>query len=80
VNSIDDDELRKDIILDASEGGGIYGIRVVEESVNGPIRAPIYGYYNGTEFEDRWNSPRTSLAWELKRLTTLQSAVVVLSM
>ena len=54
VNSIEDDELRKDILLDASEGGGIYGIRVVEESVNGPIRAPIYGYYNDTEHSERW--------------------------
>jgi hypothetical protein len=61
INSIDDDELRKDIILDASEGGGIYGLRVVEEAVNGPIRAPIYGYYNGTEFEDRWNSAKDKL-------------------
>jgi uncharacterized protein YuzE len=61
VNSIDDDELRKDILLDASEGGGIYGIRVVEESVNGPIRAPVYGYYNGTEFEDRWNAAKDQL-------------------
>jgi uncharacterized protein YuzE len=61
VNSIDDDELRKDILLDASEGGGIYGIRVVEESVNGPIRAPIYGYYKGTEFEDRWNDAKDKL-------------------
>jgi len=61
VNSIDDEELRKDILLDASEGGGIYGIRVVEESVNGPIRAPIYGYYNGTESEDRWNDAKDKL-------------------
>lgn len=61
INSIEDDELRKDIILDASEGGGIYGIRVVEESVNGPIRAPIYGYYHGTEHEDRWNSAKDKL-------------------
>lgn len=61
INSIEDDELRKDIILDASEGGGIYGIRVVEESVNGSIRAPIYGYYNGTEFEDRWNDAKDKL-------------------
>jgi uncharacterized protein YuzE len=61
INSIDDEELRKDIILDASEGGGIYGIRVVEESVNGAIRAPIYGYYNGTEFEDRWNDAKEKL-------------------
>lgn len=61
INSIEDDELRKDIILDASEGGGIYGIRVVEESVNGAVRAPIYGYYNGTEFEDRWNSAKEKL-------------------
>lgn len=61
INSIEDDELRKDIILDASEGGGIYGIRVVEESVNGPIRAPLYGYYNGTEHEDRWNDAKEKL-------------------
>lgn len=61
INSIEDDELRKDILLDASEGGGIYGIRVVEESVNGPIRAPIYGYYNDTEHADRWNKAKEQL-------------------
>lgn len=61
INSIEDDELRKDIILDASEGGGIYGIRVVEESVNGAIRAPLYGYYNNTEHADRWTKAKEEL-------------------
>jgi len=63
VHSIEDKELRDDILLDASEGGGIYGLRVVEESVNGPIRAPIYGYYNGTEHADRWADAKKKLGF-----------------
>jgi hypothetical protein len=56
-----DDELRKDIILDATEGGGIYGIRVVEESVNGGARAPIYGVYNEGPDADRWADAKEKL-------------------
>jgi len=56
-----DDELRKDIILDANEGGGIYGIRVVEESVNGGARAPIYGVYNEGPDADRWADAKKKL-------------------
>jgi hypothetical protein len=56
-----DPELRKDIILDASEGGGIYGVRVVEESVNGAARAPIYGVYNDGPDADRWTSAKDKL-------------------
>lgn len=56
-----DDELRKDIILDASEGGGIYGVRVVEEAVNGGARAPIYGVYNDGPDADRWAKAKDKL-------------------
>lgn len=56
-----DDDLRKDIILDANEGGGIYGIRVVEESVNGGARAPIYGVYNEGPDADRWGKAKEKL-------------------
>jgi hypothetical protein len=56
-----EDELQKDIILDASEGGGIYGVRVVEESVNGPARAPIYGVYNDGPDADRWVDAKKQL-------------------
>lgn len=56
-----DDDLRKDIIEDAHAGGGVYGIRVVEESVNGPARAPIYGVYKDGPDADRWSDAKKEL-------------------
>jgi hypothetical protein len=56
-----DPELRDDIILDASEGGGLYGIRVVEESVNGAARAPIYGVYKDGPDAERWANAKKKL-------------------
>lgn len=56
-----DNETRKAIEEDAQLGGGTYGIRVVEESVNGPSRAPIYGYYKDTADEERWNDAKDKL-------------------
>lgn len=56
-----DRETRNSIIEDAQLGGGTYGIRVVEESVNGPARAPIYGYYMGTADEERWEEAKAEL-------------------
>jgi hypothetical protein len=56
-----DPELRDDIILDASEGGGLYGIRVVEESVNGAARAPIYGVYKDGPDAERWEKAKKTL-------------------
>jgi hypothetical protein len=56
-----EDDLRKDIIQDAREGGGTYGIRVVEESVNGGARAPIYGVYNDGPDADRWTDAKKTL-------------------
>ncbi len=54
-------DLQKDIIADANEGAGAYGIRVVEESVNGPARAPIYGYYNDGPDAERWAAAKKEL-------------------
>ena len=56
-----DKELREDIILDASEGGGIYGVRVVEEAVNGGARAPIYGVYSDGPDAERWAEAKDKL-------------------
>lgn len=56
-----DEDLRKDIIEDAHAGGGVYGIRVVEESVNGPARAPIYGVYKEGPDADRWSDAKKEL-------------------
>lgn len=62
LNSLEDDELRKDIIDDATTGGGSrYGIRVVEESVNGGARAPIFGVYKEGPDADRWNEAKKEL-------------------
>jgi hypothetical protein len=39
---------RAEIVNDALEGGGKFGIIVVEEFVNGPARQPVYGFYYDT--------------------------------
>lgn len=39
-------EVRQEIMEDAFAGGGEYGIRVVEETVNGSVRVPIFGVYD----------------------------------
>ena len=54
-------ETRDDIIADAREGGGVYGVRVVEESVNGGARAPIYGVYNNGPDAERWADAKKKL-------------------
>lgn len=54
-------ETRDDIIRDAREGGGIYGVRVVEESVNGGARAPIFGVYNDGPDAERWVDAKKKL-------------------
>lgn len=54
-------ETRKDIIRDAYEGAGLYGVRVVEESVNGGARAPIFGVYNDGEDAERWTAAKKEL-------------------
>lgn len=61
LGSLEDDELRKDIIEDANAGGGNYGIRVVEEVVNGGARAPLYGYYRDGPDADKWNAAKKEL-------------------
>lgn len=56
-----DKELRDDIIEDTSMGGGRYGIRVVEEAVNGGARAPLYGYYKDGPDAERWAAAQKEL-------------------
>lgn len=53
-----DEDVRKEIVEDAAAGGGNYGIRVVEESINGGARAPIYGYYKDGPDADRWEEAK----------------------
>jgi hypothetical protein len=53
-------DVQRDIIDDANAGGGEYGVRVVEEMVNGGARAPIYGVYKGEEAE-RWAAAKKDL-------------------
>lgn len=56
-----DEELRKDIIEDARAGGGLYGVRVVEESIFGGASAPIYGVYKDGPDADRWAKAKKEL-------------------
>jgi hypothetical protein len=53
-------ELQDEIVQDAAAGGADYGVRVVEESVNGAARAPLYGVYKG-EDEERWTEAKKEL-------------------
>lgn len=39
-------EVRAEIIEDAYAGGGEFGIKVVEETVSGSVRTPIFGFYD----------------------------------
>jgi len=55
-------ETRKDIIEDAYGGGGIYGIRVVEEHINGPAVAPVYGFYNDGVDAEKWDAAKKQLS------------------
>lgn len=52
-------DVRDAIIEDAQAGGGEYGVRVVEEMVNGPVRSPIYGVY---DFDaEKWDAAKAEL-------------------
>lgn len=53
-----DDEDRKAIEEDALNGGRVYGVRVVEESVNGGARAPLFGVYKDGPDAERWEKSK----------------------
>lgn len=55
------EETRKDIIADALEGGGTYGIRVVEEAINGAARAPLFGVYLDGPDAEKWANAKKEL-------------------
>lgn len=40
---------------DAADGGTQYGLRVVEEYINGPSRSQVYGVYGGEDAE-KWQA------------------------
>lgn len=52
-------EHRQEILDDAMAGGGTYGIRVVEEVINGPARQPMFGYYEHDA--DKWDDAKKEL-------------------
>lgn len=55
------DDVRQDIIEDATGGGGNeYGVRVVEEAVNGPARQALFGVYKGDD-ADKWAAAKEEL-------------------
>lgn len=54
-------DVRKKLIEDANAGGGTYGLRVVEEVINGSARVPIYGYYRDGPDEELWSSAKKDL-------------------
>lgn len=54
------DEIRQQVIDDALIGGPDFGVRVVEEAVNGPARSAIFGVYKG-EDEERWKEAKKEL-------------------
>jgi hypothetical protein len=57
-----DKEDQKELVEDAMNGGAQYGIRVVEESINGGASAPIFGYYNAPNPDaDKWAQAKKDL-------------------
>jgi hypothetical protein len=55
-------DIRKDIIEDAYAGGAQFGVRVVEEAVNGGARSPLFGYYNAPNPDaQRWEEAKEEL-------------------
>jgi hypothetical protein len=55
------DEDRQLVFDDALMGGGDYGVRVVEEVINGPATQPIYGVYYGPD-EEKWAQAQADFA------------------
>lgn len=54
------DDVRKAIVEDANIGGSEYGVRVVEEHINGPARVPVYGVY---DFDaEKWGAAKEELS------------------
>lgn len=55
-------EQRAILIEDAATGGAEYGIRVVEEVINGGASFPLYGWYHTDEVADKkWTEAREEL-------------------
>lgn len=52
--------VRAEVTEDAQAGGGNYGLKVVEEAVDGPSRVPIYGVYFGDD-EEKWREAQRRL-------------------
>jgi hypothetical protein len=59
-----DPQDRRVLVEDARAGGGTYGLRVVEEAINGGASAPIYGFYKGTREEELWNKTKEDFGLE----------------
>lgn len=55
-----------ELIDDAAAGGKTYGLRVVEEYINGPARQPVYGVYK--DDEELWNETKAQLGIEEEAL------------
>lgn len=56
-----DPKVQKQLLEDANAGGGQYGLRVVEEVINGGARAPIYGYYHSGPDAELWDTAKKDL-------------------
>jgi hypothetical protein len=50
-----------EVIEDASTGGGLYGLRIVEVVYNGPAQQPIYGVYK--EDEEKWKEAQSDFGF-----------------
>lgn len=49
-------DVQEALVADAANGATLYGLRVVEEYINGPARSAVYGVYNGGEDEGKWKA------------------------
>lgn len=56
------DEHRAEILEDAFDGGSQFGLKIVEEYINGPARQPVYGVYYG-EDEKKWEEAKADFGF-----------------
>lgn len=60
------ESVHEELVEDAAAGGKIYGVRVVEEYINGPVRQVVYGVYHVDQ--ELWEEAKAQLGIEEEAL------------
>lgn len=59
-------DVRKEIEEDAFVGGKEFGVQIVEEHINGPVRVPVYGVYEANK--ELWEAAKTEFDIETEEV------------